>query len=530
MFVAAFCALAWDIDGQGLAAPYSDAVAKIRAQDEILYVGAAITMTKDGDWATPKVMGRLFFQKPPMLMWMSAASLKVLGWNLFAARLPALLLGAAGVAGVFWWVAAWGGAGSGLFAAALLLLHPEWHTISRVAYTDVLAAGFTTLALLAIALDPKVNQKRTCVVFGAACAAAILSKSVAGLVPLLAFGLFLLMSKREERPRWPALLLAVGVFAAVLAPWYVYQLLVHPRWFWADYVEQQLLGVGMNSIDIGVFDRPASFWVERMWQLDPVFTVVAVFGLLTTFTRKKAGVLLAWCWTLTICAALASFQAKNLPYLVLLLPPLSVLAGVAMARLEVRSQNLSLIAVLILAFAKMWFADGTRAIRFDAPPIESTRSLRTYYSFGRETELFMMNPDDEFWSSTIPLHRVRYGFVDPEETISRAAPSYVPTGIILKTDQLLSLDPAPYMAKFRALNADGTRAIGTTILLESPNDVLRIAAARPRADFSLPATWITAIEIPPTHDVRALSRDRVFLFSRQVLSTQKTEIELPQRW
>jgi hypothetical protein len=35
---------------------------------------------------------------------------------------------------------------------------------------------------------------------------------------------------------------------------------------------------------------------------------------------------------------------------------------------------------------------------------------------------------------------------------------------------------------------------------------------------------------PPTHDIRALSRDRVFLFSRQVLSTMKTEIELPQRW
>jgi hypothetical protein len=534
VFVAAFCALAWDIDRDGIAAAYSDPVGQIRAQDEAIYVNSAIGMTEDGDWATPKVMGRLFFQKPPLLMWMTAASLKALGRSLLAVRLPALLLGAAGVAAVFWWVATTGGVGGGLFAAALLVLTPLWQIVSRLNYTDVLASGFGAVGMAAVGLDPKLERRRSCVVFGVACAAAILAKSVAGLLPVVAFGMYVVVARKEDRPRWPAVALCAAVLVLVAAPWHVYELIAHRGWFWADYVEQQLLGVGLSASKNGVFNRPATFWIERMWQLDPVLTVVASIGLLATLwaavTRRNAGVLFAWCWTAVVAAALAVFQAKNLPYLAFLLPPLCVLAGMAMAKVEARSQNLALVAVLCVCFAKMWFADGVRAIRFEAPGINSARAAREYYSFGRETELFIMNPDDEFYSSTIPLLHVRYGFVDPDGAIAKSAPFYVPLGIILTTDQLLSLDPAPYLAKFRALGADGKRAIGTTILLKSPQDVLRLAAARPRADFSLPAAWITSITIPPTHDVHALSRGRVFLFSRQVLSTMKIKIELPQRW
>jgi hypothetical protein len=246
--------------------------------------------------------------------------------------------------------------------------------------------------------------------------------------------------------------------------------------------------------------------------------------------RKNPGTLLAWCWTVVVSAALVAFQARNLPYLAFLLPALCVLAGLALAKLEARSQNLALIAVLCVCFGKMWFAEGTSAIRSDSPALAGAKAARQYYEFGRDTELFIMNPDDEFYSATIPLPRVRYGFIDPQGALAKSSAFYASLGIILTTDQFLSLDPAPYLAKFRELGADGTRAIGTTILLQSPEDVARLAENFPRADFSIPAEWITGIPIPATHDVRPLSRDRVFFFSRQVISSMKTEIELPQRW
>jgi len=105
VFLISFAELAWNINQMGISAPYNDPIAHIRSQDEAVYASAAIGMSKDSDWGTPKVMGRPFLLKPPLLVWLSAMSLRLLGLSLFSIRLPALLLGAAGVAAVFAWVA-----------------------------------------------------------------------------------------------------------------------------------------------------------------------------------------------------------------------------------------------------------------------------------------------------------------------------------------------------------------------------------------------------------------------------------------
>jgi 4-amino-4-deoxy-L-arabinose transferase-like glycosyltransferase len=65
--------------------------------------------------------------------------------------------------------------GGGLFAAALLVLTPLWQIVSRLNYTDVLASGFGAVGMAAVGLDPKLERRRSCVVFGVACAAAILA-------------------------------------------------------------------------------------------------------------------------------------------------------------------------------------------------------------------------------------------------------------------------------------------------------------------------------------------------------------------
>ncbi len=103
VFLVAFVTVAWGVSGTGIAAAYNDPIAHIRAQDEAPIVSATIGMTKDSDWMTPKLMGRPFILKPPLLNWLSALSIRVFGLSLFSVRFPALLLGALGVAMVFAW-------------------------------------------------------------------------------------------------------------------------------------------------------------------------------------------------------------------------------------------------------------------------------------------------------------------------------------------------------------------------------------------------------------------------------------------
>src|SRR5687768_13967916 len=56
--------------------------------DEGLYAEAAREMRLTGDWVTPRVNGAPFFEKPPLIYWLAALSIRFLGTNEFAARLP----------------------------------------------------------------------------------------------------------------------------------------------------------------------------------------------------------------------------------------------------------------------------------------------------------------------------------------------------------------------------------------------------------------------------------------------------------
>ena len=182
-FFVAFIVLAWNIDREGVAAPYLDPIAKLRTQDESLHINSAITMARGGSWLTPQVMGRFFLFKPPLLLWLSAASIRIFGLSLFSVRLPALFLGAAAVAAVFLWCAHARSFKAAVLAAGLLLLTPFWQIFSRVCLTDMPAAAFATLALTALAFDPLLQNRRTALAFGALGGASILAKSVAGVLP-----------------------------------------------------------------------------------------------------------------------------------------------------------------------------------------------------------------------------------------------------------------------------------------------------------------------------------------------------------
>jgi 4-amino-4-deoxy-L-arabinose transferase-like glycosyltransferase len=247
VFMVALATLGWAIDEFGIATPYSDPIAHTRTQDEAVYVNCAIRMAKDGDWLTPKLMGRLFLFKPPLLIWRSALSIRIFGLSLFAVRLPALVLGAAGVAAAFAWAARARSLTAGVLAAGVLLCSPFWQTFSRLCYTDVPASSFAVLALVMVVFDPQLNSLRTRVGFGCLGAASVLTKSVAGARPFATLFLYSIAMPAERRTKLLRLAQVLFVAVMVSAPWHVYQALVHPLWFWAGYVQVQSVGMGLRS-------------------------------------------------------------------------------------------------------------------------------------------------------------------------------------------------------------------------------------------------------------------------------------------
>jgi len=533
VFAAALLITGWHLDAAGIAAPYSDPIAQLRAQDEAIYVNAAMRMARDGDWMTPHILGRVFLEKPPLLFWIAALSIRLFGLSLFAIRLPVLVLGAVGVAAIYAWCMAKRSIGAGILAAGLLVLSPFWEIFARLYFTDIPASAFAVLAMSAVAFDLRLERRLTPILFGLFGALSILSKSVAGLLPFAALVLYWIFCTPAMRPRIARLAITGIAGVIVLAPWFVYQIVAHPQWFWADYVQVQLLGIGLQTGADFPFSRSSTFYLSRMAQMDPVTGLLALLAIPGAIrelrARRDPMVLLICCWIVVVAAGMFAFHTKNLPYLVLLMPPLCLLAGMYGPVWLSRDARVAAVLIVGLFAARMIVHGAPWSLRPASSPLEGAAAMREYYALGRNTELMSCDPDDQFYSSTLPLPRVSYCFVDPHGVIARSFPHYAPLGIVIPAEQFLILPSlAPqFKQRLHEWRYDSTEPIASGVTLASPDQIAEILRARPDMDFSLPASW--APFFGTTHEVWKADH-HVFLLSRTAPLRQRPVPALPNPW
>src|SRR5271163_3685008 len=83
-------ALGFAINSAGMASGYVDPLLHAGAQDEAVYGHAAARMVRTGHWATPIFLDRFMLNKPPLLMWAGAATMRLGGISPVTLRLPVL--------------------------------------------------------------------------------------------------------------------------------------------------------------------------------------------------------------------------------------------------------------------------------------------------------------------------------------------------------------------------------------------------------------------------------------------------------
>jgi hypothetical protein len=524
IFAAALAVLGIGIEKSKVAAAFSDPISRIRAQDESIYANGSIAMALHGDWLTPKVLGRIFLFKPPLQLWLSGLSLKLFGISLLALRLPMLIAGALGAVLVYSWCAPVGSTRAGIAGVLLLLSNPVWHTFSRLCYTDILLAVFTVAALFYVVLDPLLQRRSTFLGFCAATAAAIMTKSVAGAVPILALLLTAVWAPRAQRltlRRMVQVCLLTGLF---VAPWHIYQLIVHPRWFWADYVQLELLRIGLQPPVSTTPESPLVFYGRRLFMLDPVLSILAVMsipGLAMAVRRRESirPVLLA-AWLIVVFAAMCAFQTRYFHYAVFLIVPLCI-AAACYGPFSSPRWRWWMIAVLCLAFSvKTFVKDRTWSLTFGAgPPLPAAAILRPYSDLARPNALVLVDSDDDFYAAALPLRKVNYCFFDPNHIVERYAPHYPHLGITVTAGQFAEIDrlTPQFRETLREWGLDSIAPLATAIEARSDSDVLMIIQTHPLDDFYLPARLRQQVEplVQSTHDISYASPERLLLFARR---------------
>ena len=127
---------------------YGLTTAGLLSSDEPRYAAIGREMAVSGDWITPRLWGEAWFEKPPLLYWMTAAGFKAGLDDDLAPRLPVAILSAAFILLFFHQVRREFGERAALYGTGILATSAGWLAYSHVAVTDIPLATTFSAALL----------------------------------------------------------------------------------------------------------------------------------------------------------------------------------------------------------------------------------------------------------------------------------------------------------------------------------------------------------------------------------------------
>jgi hypothetical protein len=422
--------------------------------------------------------------------------------------------------------------GAAVLAGLLAVGNPLWHTYARVCYTDMLLALAIIASLYALRRDPDVAERRTMILFASCTAVGVMAKNIAGLIPVMILLVSLLIGRR--RIPWGALLKMQLIAVALILPWHLYQLITNSRWFMTDYVYFQLFRSGVTPPAQSSEEGQAMFYLRRLWLMDPLLclgVLLAAPSLLWGIRQRKAEAAVLASWLLVTGAALLAFRYRNLPYLLYAIPALCVMAATCGPLATGRKQRAA-VAVLAIAFGvKVMQGSEPWGVWIDAPPLPGGAALREYTKLARPGELLVVDPNDEYYSSDLPLPRVRYGFVDPSGAVEKYVPHYNYLGITISAATYADIEHwrPQFRARLREWGLDSEEPIGTVIVARSESEVLALIVRHPRSDFYLPGRLLQTVEAAAagSHRVVDSPPDRFFLLARDVPNHARV---LPRWW
>ena len=201
--------------------------------DEPRYAWIARDMLETGDWVTPRLYGKPWFEKPPLFYWGAAVSFKLFGVSEAAARLPSAISALLATLALAWLALRLYGAETARWLLLLLPTTVGMIGFSHAAATDMPFSGMLTIAMVcaAVVLGLTRNENtpilpRTpwlaLVLFGFFLGLAVLAKGPAGIIlsggAIFFWALFTKRWRDAFRLFHPA---ALASFCLTALPWYI---------------------------------------------------------------------------------------------------------------------------------------------------------------------------------------------------------------------------------------------------------------------------------------------------------------------
>lgn len=332
---------------------------KLIRPDEGRYAEIAREMAITGDWVTPRLNGIKYFEKPPLQYWITAGAYKLFGVNEWTARLWPALAGLL-CALVVWRIGLrWLGEPAGHYAG-LVSVSMLWPVAN--AHINTLDMGLTfflTLALgafLRAQMSDNAHETRQGMLLAwAACAGAVLSKGLTGLViPAGAIVFYVLAARNLNLFRRMHWIEGAVVIFAICAPWFVAVSVANPefaRFFFIHEHFERFLTTTHRRTEPWWFFLPLLIAGALPWTL---ITLRAVARATQEDARRYDEFrprLFLLCWCAFVLLFFSVSKSKLPSYILPMFPALAWLTGERMVHLDGRRFTWLTSPMLLLGLA-----------------------------------------------------------------------------------------------------------------------------------------------------------------------------------
>ena len=310
--------------------------------DEPRYAWIARDMAETGDWVTPRLYGKPWFEKPPLFYWGAAISFKLFGVSEASARLPSAIFALLETLALAWLALRLYGAETARWLLLLLPTTVGMIGFSHAAATDMPFSSVLTIAMVCAAVvlsltrnenSPVIPQTPwlALVLFGFFLGLAVLAKGPAAII-LCAGGVFFwaLITKRWSdafRLFHPA---ALASFCLTALPWYILCARRNPDFFRIFIIEHNFKR----------YLTPEFQHIQPFWYYGPIILIAILpwsvilprvgYDAVLSFRQsqwKESNSLFLALWTVFPVVFFSFSQSKLPGYALPVLPPLSALAA-----------------------------------------------------------------------------------------------------------------------------------------------------------------------------------------------------------
>jgi len=293
--------------------------------DEGIYAEISREMLSLGP-LVPRWNYQPWFEKPPLMLWITAAFFKIFGINEFWARAGSALSGVAIVALLHGWLtsrkdnlAAW-------LSSFILLSTFGFLHVCRVGEMDVLLSLGCCIALCGLTA---IHDRRpnAWYLFWAGVAIALMTKGAASIVLIIAALLYAALERWNAshlgRPFW----LALSLFLLAVLPWHLYMFHLFGTSFLTEYFGFHVIARATHQIEDHVTHWWYYFWVLLI-SAAPI-VLVYPFAIVDSFRRKE---LRAWSiFALAVIGFFTLVQTRLPHYIAPAYPALALLTSVFLA-------------------------------------------------------------------------------------------------------------------------------------------------------------------------------------------------------